>query len=62
MRYIRRLKRHPGVSVALAIQVVCFLAALSNPNFEGLTYPLFVLGMSSLVWIPVLITNKGEVK
>jgi hypothetical protein len=55
--YIARLKKHPGVPVALTCQGMGFIAGFNRVD-GNLTSALVGVGVMSLFWIPVLLTAQ----
>ena len=50
------LKRHPGVGIAALFSVLCFIAGYTSVIHPGLYSGLAGFVVSSIFWIPVLIT------
>jgi hypothetical protein len=56
--YIKRLRSHPGVPVAIYFQLVGFIFGITSQTGDKLDRTLFCVGVMSLIWIPVLWTNR----
>ena len=55
--YWQRLKRHPGVPVAIACQGMGFIAGFTRPDGD-LKIAFIGMAIMSVFWIPVLITAR----
>ena len=55
-QYWNNLKDHPGVNVVITLQILALVSGLTDCYFN-IYRILITVGIISLFWIPVLITN-----
>lgn len=56
-KFWKRLKNHPGVSVAIALQLMGSFAGLTSRQDNVGLRALVGFGIMSIFWIPVLLTS-----